>query len=286
MSSALSSSVPESAAMPGTGLADRIETAYRDLSPQEQRAADFLRDHLADLAVYNATEVAHLSGVSKATISRLYRRLGFENADELRDHVRALRSTGEPVATALPATLVAQVEREAANLREALAAIDLGAAARTIAAARRVVVIGFRNSYPLALHLRQQLAQARDGVEVAPAPGQSVGEDLAGLRNDDVVILIGFRRRPESFARLAAAVADAPATVVLLTDPSGQGYRHHADHMLVIRVDSLTAFDSYAAAASVVSLLASAVLAENLREGRQRIAAIGSLYGELDELET
>ena len=43
-------------------------------------------------------------------------------------------------------------------------------------AARRIVVIGMRNAYPAALHLRQQLLQARGQVLVLPQPGQSLSE--------------------------------------------------------------------------------------------------------------
>jgi DNA-binding MurR/RpiR family transcriptional regulator len=269
-----------------TSLAERIDASYFELSPQEQRAADFLRDHLADLAVYNATEVARLSGVSKATISRLYRRLGFENAEDLRDHVRAIRSSGTPVGSATPASLTAHLDRELSNLRAALSGLDLEPSARLIAGARRVLVVGFRNSYPLALHLRQQLAQARDGVELAPLPGQSVGEDLAGLSDADAVVLVGFRRRPDLFARVVAAVTQARASSILLTDPSGRRHAQAVDQVIEVPIDSVTAFDSYAAASSVVSLLAAAVLGESLRVGRERIAAIGSLYTSLDELES
>ncbi len=36
-------------------------------------------------------------------------------------------------------------------------------------AARRIVVVGMRNAYPAALHLRQQLLQARGQVLVLPS---------------------------------------------------------------------------------------------------------------------
>ena len=277
-----------SGAGPSTGsgtdveaLAARIENAYRELSPQEQRAADFMRDHLADLAVYNATEVARLSGVSKATVSRLYRRLGFESADALRDHVRGLRASGTPVASANPANFTEHLDRELANLRAVLSSLDLAPAAQLIAGARRVIVVGFRNSYPMALHLRQQLAQARDGVVLAPLPGQSIGEELAALTSDDVVVLVGFRRRPEGFARVLALVEASAARSILLTDRARLG----GDIVIACPVDSVTAFDSYAAAASVISLLAGAVLGVDLAAGRSRIATIGDAYRELDELE-
>jgi DNA-binding MurR/RpiR family transcriptional regulator len=242
-----------------------------------------MRDHLADLAVYNATEVARLSGVSKATVSRLYRRLGFESADALRDSVRALRASGTPVAGDSPTNYTEHLDRELANLRAALAGLDLAPAARLISAARRVLVVGFRNSYPMALHLRQQLAQARDSVELAPLPGQSIGEELAGLTADDVVVLVGFRRRPALFVGVIELAATSDARVVLLSDSA-----RHADEVDVLiecPVDSVTAFDSYAAAASVISLLAAAVLGADLAAGRARIAEIGGAYRELGELE-
>ncbi|TXN30045.1 MurR/RpiR family transcriptional regulator [Lacisediminihabitans profunda] len=267
------------------GLLARIERGYDELSPQERRAADFLRDHLADLAFYNATEVARLSGVSKATISRLYRRLGFGSAEELRDHVRGLRAAGTPIAPDAPLSFTAHLDRELANLRSALASPQLEPAAALIAAATRVLVIGLRNSYPVALHLRQQLAQARDRVELAPLPGQSLGEELVSLAPDDVVVLVGFRRRPEAFARLVAAVLSGPARSVLLTDSTGRRFASEVDHLLECPVDSVSAFDSYAAAASLVSVLSAAVLAARPREGRDRIAGIGAAYDRLGELE-
>ena len=81
-------------------IGHRIDAGYASLSRQEQRAADFILDHLGDLASYTATELAQHSGVSKATVSRLFRRLGFSNSQEVREHARALRSSGVPVGPA------------------------------------------------------------------------------------------------------------------------------------------------------------------------------------------
>lgn len=266
--------------MTDLALGERISASYGELSPQEQRAADFMRDNIADLAVYNASEVAVLSGVSKATVSRLYRRLGFAGAEQVRDHLRALRGAPRVVGAT---DFELHIDQELANLRAALTELSLDEPARMIASARRVLVVGFRNSYPLALHLRQQLAQARDGVELAPLPGQSIGEELASLGADDVVILFGFRRRPAAFAAIIAALGvsqtGSPHTI-LLTDSTGRRFAHTVTTLIEIPVTSVTAFDSYAAAASVVGLLASAVLAL-----RSRVGPVTTRFAALDELE-
>lgn len=300
----------------------RIDSGYSQLTRQEQRAADFILDHLDDLAVYSATEIAGSSGVSKATVSRLFRRLGFADAQEVREQARALRTGGVPIGASLGASggLAAHLASERANLDRLLAALGDGAlagAAAMLAEAREVVVIGFRNSYPVALHLRQQLVQARSSVRIAPAPGQSVGEEIAGLSSRDVVVLVGFRRRPRGFASVLAALEARGVPVVLITDPSwrrgaaggvggvaavagaggagafpavdGAGAAAGADAraattVLTCPVDSVSAFDSYAAAMSLANLLAAAVLGAHARAGRSRVADITTLYGELEEL--
>jgi DNA-binding MurR/RpiR family transcriptional regulator len=265
------------------GIRARIDESYGTLSPQEQRAADFIRDHLDDLAVYSATEIAAASGVSKATVSRLFRRLGFADAQEVRERARELRTRGVPVGP--PGSLAAHAASEHAALDRMLAGLGdgLDRAAGLAATADRVVVMGFRNSHAVALHLRGQLAQARDGVRIAPAPGQSVGEEIAGLTPADAVILVGFRRRPAGFDGIVAALAARGVPLVLLIDPGWRGAPGDAV-VLTCPVDSVGAFDSFATALSLVSLLSTQVLALSGAAGPARVTDIADLYGELGEL--
>ncbi|GGF17015.1 MurR/RpiR family transcriptional regulator [Subtercola lobariae] len=275
-------------------IAQRIDDSYADLTPQEQRAADFILDHLADLAVYNASELARLSGVSKATVSRLFRSLGFTDAQEVRDHARALRSQGVPLGgvTLGPAGRAdagsTHLDHELANIRQAFITIADGridAAATLLASARRVVVIGLRNSYPVALHLRQQLIQGLDDVRLAPQPAQSIGEELAGLGPNDAVVLVGFRRRPRGFTRVVDALQHLDVPLILLADSSAARYAPHSRIWLECPVDTIMALDSYAAANSLVAVLASETLAIAARGTRTRISSINRLYGDLNELE-
>ncbi|MGY4856546.1 MurR/RpiR family transcriptional regulator [Cryobacterium sp. AP23] len=274
-------------------IGQRIDGRYGELSPQEQRAADFILDHMSDLAVYNASELARLSGVSKATVSRLFRRLGFQDSAEVREHARALRSLGAPLggpgaSAGTPSRLAAHAAAEHDNLRRLLLTLEdgrLDAAARLVQSAQNVVIVGLRNSYPLALHLRQQLVQARDHVRLAPLPGQSLGEELAGLGPRDVVVLMGFRRRVSGFGEIVAAIRRRDVPLVLIADSSARKYSDQATHWLECPVDSVSAFDSYATAMSLVNLLATGAMGAQVRESRTRIAAITSVYEDLDELE-
>lgn len=274
-------------------LTDAIAETYPALSPQEQRVADLIRERADDVALYNSTELAQLSGVSKATVSRLFRRLGFSGSQEVRDLLRAQRGAGVPVDVAPGLAgderLRAQLRQDVDNLTRLYAGLDpvaLGKIAARLAEAPRVLILGHRSAYPIALHLRQQLAQLRDGVRLAPEPGQSIGEELEGLEKADVIVLLGFRRRPAGFDRLASSVAESPATSVLLTDPSGRALAAGVDHVLECPLASASPFDSYAAAASLVTVLAGAVHAAGGMRAAQRVASIRRRYADLGELES
>jgi DNA-binding MurR/RpiR family transcriptional regulator len=272
-------------------IGQRIDRSYGELSPQEQRAADFILDHLGDLAIYSGTELAQRSGVSKATVSRLFRRLGFENAQEVREHARSLRSSGVPVGGAAPgasADLSAHLVREVENLRRCLDALGPERLEQTTALlvrSRSVTVVGLRNSYALALHLREQLAQGRSGVHLAPQPGQTIAEEFAERDARDAAVVFGFRRRPAGFGRLIAGISARGVPVVLVGDASARRYAEFAAVWIECPIDSVSPLDSYASAMSLVNVLASNALSARMRESRTRIAAINGLYDELGELE-
>jgi len=264
----------------------RITARHDDLSPQEQRAAATLLEHLDDLATYRAAELAELAGVSRATMSRLFRRLGFSDFDEVREHLRGLRTNGgEPRrADGAPDPEQVAAAEHAAVLRAVQNPL-VPVVAQVLARAERVLVVGWRNSYPVALHLREQLAQARDDVRIAPAPGQSSGEELPGLGPSDVVVVVGFRRRPAFLADFLAAARDTGATVVLVGDPTAVSHASHVTHWLECPLQHQLAFDSYAAPMALVSVLADAVLAACRRRGTARVRAISEAYDRLGELE-
>ncbi|MGM3225022.1 MurR/RpiR family transcriptional regulator [Dickeya zeae] len=272
---------------------ERLRSQYSELSPQEQRVAEFIFDHLDDLISYNSAELARLSGVSKATVSRLFRRLGYTSYREMRDELRTLRQSGMPLTDNRDAvqgnTLLARhYKQEMANLTQWVNQIDpqqFGAVIGALQQARRVCILGLRNSYPVALHLRQQLLQIRPQVPLLAQPGQTLAEELADLDEQDVVIVVAFRRRPRLIQPLLQQLHTRQIPVLLLCEPQVHALPPLASWVLSAPLDSVSAFDSYAGAMSLVNLISNALLHHMLAEGRQRIHDIADLYLQLDELE-
>ena len=274
-------------------LDERLKGQYASLSPQEQRVADFIFDHFDDLISYNSAELAQLSGVSKATVSRLFKRLGYDKYKDMRDELRTLRQSGMPLTDQRDAvqgnTLLARhYKQEMATLPQwanAFAARQFAEALTAMVAARRIVVIGMRNAYPAALHLRQQLLQARGQVLVLPQPGQSLSEELVDLTADDLVVMMAFRRRPRIVRPLLQQLQRDGVPVLLMCEPQAHSLFPLSRWQLCAPLDSVSAYDSYASVNSLINLLANAFLHETLDSGRPRIHDIATLYQQLDELE-
>ncbi|WP_299260670.1 MurR/RpiR family transcriptional regulator [uncultured Kushneria sp.] len=274
-------------------LGQRLRQQFDQLTPNEQKVAGFILDHFEDIAVYSGAELARLSGVSKATVSRLFRRLGFASFSEVRQHARELRYHGVPLVTdskALGSGLERfqrHFERERDNLHQMLAAIDAETFDTLIEAldsAPEVLVIGYRNGYPPALHLRQQLMQVRPGVRLAPLPGQSLGEELVGVQPGTLAIVMGFRRRAHGFSSLLEQLKGSGLDTLLIGDPTLAATGVSPTWQLECPLDSVSAFDSYTSVMSLINLLANALLHKRLGEGRSRIDAISDAYAGLDEL--
>ena len=98
-------------------------------------------------------------------------------------------------------------------------------------------------------------------------------------------MLFGFRRRPAAFAALVDALERSPAKVALLADPTAVNVASQVTWFFETPLESLSAFDSYAAANSLICLIANGVLHRRLASGRERISAISDVYAELSELE-
>ncbi|WP_300678680.1 MurR/RpiR family transcriptional regulator [Nocardioides sp.] len=269
-------------------LDERIARAHAELSPQERRAADTLMANLDDLATYRASELAELAGVSKATMSRLFRSLGFADFEEVREHVRTLRSAGLPQRVDGVPDLETLTATQAAHVAAAITQPGVATAVAWLAEADEVVILGWRGSHSVALNLRHHLIQARGAVTVGPVPGQSIGEDLASLGPGSVLLVVGIRRRPRIFGDLLVRARATGARVILIADPTVTGHVGHlaqVDLWLECQVETSLAFDSYAAAAALASVLADGVLSARGAAAHERVSRIAGAYDEIGEVE-
>lgn len=277
--------------MPRSEFAQRIYQQLEHLGPKERQLADFLLMHEAELAMYSSADMSRLTGVSKPVVSRFFKRLGYDSFAVARQELRKLQSSGSPLlvnqsSADLATLLESHHVQEARNWEQTLAELQrlpLDQITETFVSASRIRVIGFRNSYPVALHWRQQMLQLRSGVDVIPQPGQTLAEELSQLTATDLVIVVGLRRRPASLKRIMAVLQASPAQCLLMTDPSGLEHAAAATWTLTCHQLSPGSFASYASAMAVISVLMNYSLLKLSDD--QRVQAIDHLFDALQELE-
>ena len=239
-------------------LADRITQHYPKLTESSRRIADYLQLNPEKILMLSTSEIAELCAVSKASVSRFIRQLGYEDHLALRSELMAERDKGVPVLTTnIDDSSFKQELKSLEQLWLQLSEMDLDALIEKIARAKRVKIIGYRNSYPVAMHFRQQLMQCRTNVDLLPLPGQTLGEDITDIEADDFVIVIGIRRRTKNFAEIIEQLSGRH--VLLITDQSGQKYSDRVSLILTCCMNNNIPLDSYAVPMSLVAYLVNKV---------------------------
>ncbi|MEL0635701.1 MurR/RpiR family transcriptional regulator [Marinomonas sp. TI.3.20] len=280
--------------MQDQSIEQRIKLIYDQLSPTQQKLAACILNHQGDIATYSATELAKLADVSKSAVTRLLQRLGYKDFTEVKKQVRAARRWGAPIAEKQPdnrplSTLFQDyVTCDQSNIRRTLESIntkDYQTAIRWISLAEKVYIIGYRNNHALGLHLRQQLTQCRTGVQLLPLPGQTLGEEVAGFTKEDIVIIMGVRRRPSWLKNLMISLRQKGIRLVYITDHADVNPHEISDLHFPCVVRGVSAFDSYASVMNLISMIASSVYQESYDSANERIQTIEATYQTLNELD-
>lgn len=269
----------------------RVREAFAKLHPTEKKLAAFVLDFPGELASYSASELARLSGVSNATVTRFVRRLGYSNFESARRNVREEKQAGSPLFLAgrAPETadvsLEAQVAQGQENLRRTFSRIlarDLHVMARALLDARKVWVTGFRSSQSLATYLQWQMFQVKEDIQVFPSPGGTFGEYLGSMTPQDVVVVFGLRRRPARLRTIMNQLVKTGAQVLFISDENLARNTSVTWH-LQCACNAPGPLDNHVAVIALCHLLVNNVIELSDHAGRERLAAIETRHDALGE---
>ncbi|PZU25593.1 MAG: MurR/RpiR family transcriptional regulator [Shinella sp.] len=273
----------------------RIMAIYDELTASERRLAAVVMEAQTNLASFTAGELAAKADISNATAARFFKRLGYASYNDARMHARQAEDWGSPLyeltgtgrKRLAPGDFGLHIAQDLQNLTrtaEMLSEADLEEATRILAGAKRVFVVGFRNSMALANYARGLLTNIRPDVQLLPLAGTSMGEELAGIGARDVFLVLGFRRRPLLLREIMAVVREAGASSVLIADMTAARTAQLATITLRCHNRGHSMFDSYAAPMSVINYLCSAVSQALGDAAVERLAEIEALHDRLDQL--
>jgi DNA-binding MurR/RpiR family transcriptional regulator len=269
-------------------LSAYISSRFDEFSRSQKDVAQYVVDHLDEVAFHTAEELARRASTSSSTVVRFSQALGFEGFPELqaaaRDEYRRARESGAGGSdlSSPPLFPIDQTEFEAAlaadhsNVVETARKVDrdeISAAIDLVSHADRIVLCGTDQMAFFASYLRHLLMLLDLRAEVVASPSQ---ENLAKLgRVNDKTVMIGFSAgRPHPLVVRAMKLArNRNAATIAIADATLSEVAKLADHRLYYSSNSPAFVRSHAALLGVIQALAYGVYAMDEPAYADRIKA-------------
>ncbi|MGI6126259.1 MAG: MurR/RpiR family transcriptional regulator [Planifilum sp.] len=214
-----------------SGLEERIRHYFHHLTNGQKRVAKYLLDHPEELAVRSAAEIGKAAGVSETTVIRFCHALEYNGYADLQKQIRRgliqpkssleqYRASKQNLAEQ-PHFYAQVMKKDVTNLERTIAQIreeDLNLAARRIAEARRVVVVGMRTSHAAAHWLSFTLNLVRGNTRLYRPDTDDILEMTVDTDPGDVWIAISLHRYAKATIHIAETIRRKGVFVIGLTD--------------------------------------------------------------------
>lgn len=264
-------------------LASRAADARGKLSKNDERILAHLHDNLDELPFHTSDSLGRSVGVSRAAVVRFAAKLGYSGFTEMQRASRAaLREAQESPLSRFSGRTDSLLEQKALQdsrnvlSTEALIRDSIGAAARSIAEADRVFLLGALKSGGLIVHMHRLLAGVRSQVHlVDPA----FPDEIADVEKGDVVIACLFRRYARVTVELLGIARRSGAHTVLITDGRGHDFAAAAE-VIVASTHSPTLYDSMIGPLFALEALAAEVAAVDPARSKARLKDIEDFTGD------
>lgn len=252
----------------------QIFTKVDSLNGAQKRLGHYLQNDSSALLLSNVRDLAQAVGVSKATVVRFSKSLGYKGfpefkrdiQKEMRRKVRAAARMEETFAElGNDENIFAKlIKRDIELLQETLQAAsfpDFHKAVEIIWRARKVFIIGLNASMALAYLLHFRLVRVKKDTRwIFLTGGTSLLEQLAFMERQDVLIAIDFLNVPREVQTALQHAKKVRAPILGITDFPSSAIAKAADVCLYAKRGLHTTVNSLTPAFSLVNALAIAVV--------------------------
>jgi len=268
-------------------LSAYIQARFDEFSRSQKDVAQYIVDHLDEVAFQTAEELARRANTSSSTVVRFSQALGFEGFPELQQSAREEYRRANAVATgtkpsAEPLFSLDQNEFETAiaadyqNVEETARRVsrsEVEAAVDALVGADRVLVCGTDQMAFFASYLRHLLMLLDLRAEIVASPSQEALSRLG--RIDDGTLVIGLSAgRPHPLVVRALKLArHRKARTLAITDATLSEVAKLAQIRLYYSSNSPAYVRSHAALLSVIQALAYGVYSRDADQYADRIKA-------------
>lgn len=250
------------------GFRDRILKVYESLSPQQRQVADYVLEHLREVAFASVPELAERSATSDATIVRFAQSLGYDGFSGLKnDLAAAMREEVSPGARpgsqalrrtpdADPLTSVAALEIE--NIERSIDAMDKKLVQRVadkLFGVEHVYTFGVGISSFMADLFAYQLGQIGIRSSVVSSRLTSPNEVLAIMTKRDMLCVFSFPPYSEVTVNLCKAAKQQGILTLAVSDKLTSPVARNAEFTLCTRSDNMMYTNAFAAVSVLLNAL-------------------------------
>lgn len=270
-------------------LSAYISSRFDEFSRSQKDVAQYVVDHLDEVAFHTAEELARRANTSSSTVVRFSQALGFEGFPELQEaareeyrhhHRRADPANGTEAATPLfsldQSAFESAVAADHVNVEETARKVsrsEVDGAIEAIATHEKVLIAGTDQMAFFASYLRHLLMLLDVRAEIAASPSQEALSRLG--RIDESTLVIGLSAgRPHPLVIRAMKIArHRKAGTLAIVDATLSEVSKLAERTLYYSSNSPAFVRSHAGLLSIVQALAYGVYARNAAQYDDRIRA-------------
>jgi DNA-binding MurR/RpiR family transcriptional regulator len=255
-------------------------TEGQRLTPAQRRIAQCLTERSAEIGFLSSMELAEFANVSQPSVTRFAIALGFDGYLEMRRYLRAGVAADETSAGARNNRYQAAALAELANLSELAQSLaneaEIDQIGKTLAAARPLAVLGLRVSASLAVQFGFYASKVHPDVRLIVNGGSMVEDELEQCVAAGGRTLLAFMMPlyPKETIHALEFARQIGMRIVLVSDASYRDHDKRADMLLKARVNTRLVFDSYAASATLVSVLLDAMCNNMNGQAQKRLEQV------------
>ena len=277
-------------------ILDRIYTEYKNLTPSQQKIAEYLTQHLDEALILKANQLAKEAGVSEATFTRFITRLGFSGFSEFKREIGNFiiqgNSTTERLAESaetfgISDSVFLEILRgDIENIHKITTGISnelFEKAVGKLSSAKSIYLLGLRSSYALAFYLAFNLRFFLKSVTLIKPGIGDIPEQVLSAGKGDVLIALSFKRFTRDVVNIVEKIKRKKAYIIAITNSHLSPIAQLADMSLVVETEIPTYIESFTAPMSLLNAFITAVA---LKKKKQALPALKKLETEFEEFET
>lgn len=270
-------------------LSAYIQARFDEFSRSQKDVAQYIVDHLDEVAFQTAEELARRANTSSSTVVRFSQALGFEGFPELQGSAReeyrrrvASGQAGGGATSDQPLFSLDQNEFETAiaadhvNVEETARKVsrsDVEAAIEAIAESTRVLVVGTDQMAFFASYLRHLLMLLDIQAEVVASPSQEALSRLGRIDEGSLVVGLSAGRPHPLVVRAMKIARHRKAKTIAITDATLSDIAKLAHIQLYYSSNSPAYVRSHTALLSIIQALAYGVYSRDHDRYADRIKA-------------